>query len=434
MPMKRLSLVNSKLVAISMAGMLALCSFASVVQAQVQATVEISSQASELDPHPSTYAWSGSTDRVRDPVQYYTFFYTGTVDPDATVPLGITIQRIAISNNEWTANKEAIVNRLTAFYEELYGILEPEVTQPALAGPVGGLGAPPAPGGPGAPPPGLGGGFVDFAPPPAAAPAPAAPGGGFIDFSVPAAGGPAAGAAPGGAAAAATTQAATVDPRAAAEWTFFLDQVVLWQFYCRRVLLSDTGAARANSDEADLVRDLARMNLLEELGDEAENIDIDRVLDQGLGEEEAEDEEAAAGAGAAGPADGAVGLATAFDVDAIHADVFALAKYRSEFLRLAEEREDLAVEIYNDMLDRINKRREDEKEFEFWLEDRENELIEFARAWGKVHSGERIRFGDTLYLISENPLQGVPRNARNIVAGEVITPQDLLSADGRLKG
>ena len=71
----------------------------------------------------------------------------------------------------------------------------------------------------------------------------------------------------------------------------------------------------------------------------------------------------------AAPAAGGAESSSTFDVAAIHADAFELAKYRSEFVRLAKEREDLALEVYTEMLGRIDLRRESENKFGFWLED-----------------------------------------------------------------
>lgn len=335
--------------------------------AQVLASVEINEDPAAGDPHPTIYTWEGENRPIKDPVQYYTFYYTGEVAPDGTVPLGTTIDRVAVPNTEWEQNRKAIVTQLAAYYSAQQGIEVPD--QPTVT---------------------LDENFE------------------YVETGV-----------------AQDPNTAGLDPRAAAEWTFYIDQFVLWQFYCRRVLMNERDAERANSTEEELQRYLDRQ-ALSALGPD---INVDEVLEeaQRIREEEEEDPNAP-------PQEEIELLGAEFDPDAIYADPQTMGKYRDEFVRMAEAREKLATTIFSDMLAAIDARKDELDRYEDWLESKQRELLDFARAWAKVQSGERVSFEDTFYLITKEPLESVPRDSRNVVRREVLTPQDLISRDGQLKG
>lgn len=337
--------------------------------AQPLANVEVSPAPQGTDPHPTVYNWEGEIKPVREPgVGYYYFFYTGSVGADATVPLGVDIKRIAIPYREWESNKRAMVGRLTTHFEEAFGAIEPSSSTPE----------------------------VEF----------------DANFNY------------------VTVEAeeeftgSGVDPRAAAEWTFYLDQVILWQFYCRRVLIGDMNASQANSDRSTLQRVSDRDSLAAAFP----GINPDELLAEQdrLREEQGIEE--------FGVEEGSVGTAAEdYDAMLIYEDPGVLNKFVDEFVLLAEEREELATEIYSSMLTRIEERRSEQQLFEDWQERKKVALVDFAKAWGKVHSGQRVRFENTFYLITDAPLASVPADALNIVIGEVLTPQDLIGRDGRLK-
>lgn len=347
----------------------------SPASAEVFARIQVHPDAPTDDPHPITYFWDGSNQPVKDPVHFHTFFYTGRVESDATVEVGNRIGRVAVANNEWEQNKTAIINELTAYYVLSFGAQQVAAPQagPQLAMDIDS------------------GGFTQLNP-------------------VQQQGG----------------QGAGVDPRAVAEWSFYLDQVVLWQFYCRRVIVNDRRAASANSSERVLQRRADRAAL------EGFEGDTDAVLDETerLREEEGELE----GGGQPDANDNTPVVATVFEPEFIFDDPMIIDKYRNEFVELAEHREERAYNMFSGMLDGIRARETEFARYEDWLAGKQRELIEFARAWGKVQAGQRVTFDDTFYLITDEPLRSVPEDSRNVIRAEVLTPQDLIRSDGRLKG
>lgn len=86
---------------------------------QVQANVEFSN-VSQTDPHPVTYSWTwpnGQKSAAIDPTHYYTYFYTGSIDPDARVTKETKIERIPVTMEEWEANRKWIVLKLKYYYQ-----------------------------------------------------------------------------------------------------------------------------------------------------------------------------------------------------------------------------------------------------------------------------------------------------------------------------
>ena len=258
--------------------------------AQVNANVEFSN-ISQTDPHPVTYTWSGKKDPVMDPTHYYTFYYTGKVNPDARVEKDAKIERIAVSHEDWDANYKWITLKLKYYYQlsrSIQGNALGELNGEAPAAPKTTTVMPGQPGAmPGMPnpmgmqqgmmgqgmmgqQPGMGmdqQGMMGQQPGMPTDPAlmqnnnidpatgqPIDPNAQQID---PATGQPidpnmmtdpnamanpelqqqgnGLGMGPLG------TGAAAFDAQAAAEWTFYYDQLVLWQYYCARQILDKEG-------------------------------------------------------------------------------------------------------------------------------------------------------------------------------------------------
>lgn len=369
-------------------------------QTQSQASVDLGGAPSAKDPHPATYFWEGKPEVIKDSLKFYTFYYTGPVNGDATVPLGEKIQRIPVANDVWKANKDAIVGRLKAFYEEAYNVANNPGSQPKVA-------------------------FDE-------------------NYNYVEVGG---------------TQAknAAMDPLAAAEWTFYYDQFVLWQFYCRRVLLNDTDATKASSSREDLQRasDLQSLqgfegvnaeealNAAKEIREQQEAADAAKSGKPGAGKKPtAQKTPVAAAKGGKGgrgkgpapkPAEITSEVATEFNPDLDYADPHHNDAFRDEFVRLAGEREKESVRMFTDMLGRINKRADETQRYEDWLTERRGQLQEFAKAWGKVKAGASVNFENTTYFLTKEPLETQPIDTVNVVVRDAVTPQDLLDANGKLK-
>jgi hypothetical protein len=85
------------------------------------------------------------------------------------------------------------------------------------------------------------------------------------------------------------------------------------------------------------------------------------------------------------------------------------------------------------MLGRIDRRADELHRYNEWLAGRKKQLHEFAQAWEKVKTGNNVFFEDTFYIISKEPIDLVPIGARNVIVRDVVTPQDLIDPNGRLK-
>lgn len=331
-------------------------------RAQTNALVQIDASPELRDPHPATYIWEGTNEPIKEPVQYYTYFYTGKVESDASVAVGQDIGRIAIPNDEWESNKAAIISFLTAYYTEAFKV------------------APKA------------GSTVTF----------------DEDYNyveIEQEGPP------------------EFNPRSAAEWTFYYDQFVLWQYYCKRVVLNDKEATKPNSDRGSLqrTRDAQALQTFEGINvtEALQAVEELRSFDEAGGQPTAEE---------VGPK-----AVTQFDAQADFADPSNNDIFYEEFLSLATKREEESRTIYTDMLQRIDRRADENQRLKDWIEEKNNQLRDFARAWGDVRSGDSLYLGDTFVLITRKPLDAVPYGMINQVVRDVITPQDLLTKEGRLK-
>jgi hypothetical protein len=350
-------------------------------------------QEAQRDPHPTTYAWAGEVEPIYNPTRFYSFYYTGTVTRDATASFAEPIRRIPVQNNEYEAIKASIVDELTAFYERAYN-LTPAAPAGTTIGFTPGLEPPPGGGAPAPPPPG----------------------------------------------------AAQLNPSAAAEWTFYCDQFVLWQFYCKRVLLNEPTATSASSP----LDTLRRRKEMEDLRKANPDLEVNQIMQ--LIEEQrrrsAQQQPTQPGAtpaavgfqgGQGVPAAGGGGQqqaqpATVFDLEAIWADPELMDIFHGEFVEAAKSLESRATTLFQEMLDGIAERREDQAKYDAWLADQQQNLLDWAVGWGNVAEGSRLSIQDQFYLLTSEPVRNVPYDSINIIVGEKVTPQDLLTREGRLKG
>ncbi len=92
------------------------------------------------------------------------------------------------------------------------------------------------------------------------------------------------------------------------------------------------------------------------------------------------------------------------------------------------------------MLSRIENNRINLQIYNNWLDDRENEVLKYARQWARKYEGEELVFEDTTYLVRDTyeneMLIETPQEKTIIINKPVeqkeITPFDLLNEDGSL--
>jgi len=85
-----------------------------------------------------------------------------------------------------------------------------------------------------------------------------------------------------------------------------------------------------------------------------------------------------------------------------------------------------------DFLGRLELRENRRKDYRQWLEDQKQIVVDFTRAWARKENQQEITIDGTVYLLSSEPMENVPRNTVNVVSQE-LTPYDILNADGTLK-
>ena len=85
-----------------------------------------------------------------------------------------------------------------------------------------------------------------------------------------------------------------------------------------------------------------------------------------------------------------------------------------------------------DFLGRIELRENRRKDYKQWLEDQKQIVVDFTRNWARKENQQEITIDGTMYLLSDEPLENVPRNTVNVVSKK-LTPYDILNADGTLK-
>lgn len=391
---------------------LALLVAGAAVPAQPLADVQVTEPSQPFatptaaDPHPVTYYWSGEVKAVTRPVtDYYHFYYTGRVNADARVDPDIEIKRIPVPMSEWERHRRWVIAKLTNFYQQASG---QEAT--ALADYQRWA---------------RGGDDADlFAATPTPTPTPTPdpltmnPYAPYPGAYYPTPYGPA-GMMPGMQQLAAEQ---LFDAAAAAEWTFYYDQLVLWQYYCARVLLNDTSDSLLESSEEE---------------------------DQG-GRQQGQ--QGQAGQLAMGPAGvGGIGFGAAAAVpetpltpqeQSIRQRFNPLEEYedpeanlllRQKFIEAANEREEMLFNNYLAMLDEIEQREINRQNYDQWIQQRQAEVQEFGETWRKLREGEILLSDGTLVLITPEPIEKPPLDAINLPRTEQVTPQDLINADGTLR-
>lgn len=294
-----------------------------------------------------------------------------------------------------------------------------------------------------------------------------------------------------GGAANALSTAAGFNTQAAAEWTIYYDQLVLWQYYCARQLLNkmdqdllEQGAAdgegttgtpgAAGTSTTPGVGQRNQVGVLEMLSaakpGEAGKSTLSAIKKRTT-RPSLSGQSGSLGAGSTlspmgGPAGdpmsadmpmGAPATNMTMGAEAMMGDLGNLGgpaqagvreafspwqdflnservdKYRQAFQSAAEEKEQDLYNSFIEMINRIDQRELAQERYNQWVQDNKKELGEFAENWRKVDSGETFMLDDTLYLVTKEPLESVPINGVNVLKGDQLTPQDLLNEDGSLK-
>ncbi len=447
------------------------------------ATVKVST-ISAKDPHPTTYNWDGQVATVTKPGNtYYYFYYTGTVQPDARVPDDASIGRVAVPLNDWAQNKRWIIAQLTLFYQQANN-LPPTALQDYQAGPTAPNAIEPQAQPTPQPtpmimqpqmnqPPPQGGGQnnnagemenIENDDPDMARSEPNTMG----------PGGPAN--RPGG-----FGPVAAFDPKVAAEWTFYYDQLVLWQYYCARTLLKgqdknlleqmpslnpqQQGQQQLLSQVSGMTPQMLRRTTLQESrrlnqrgGQPGGQNDMSQFSSQyvqqggpgGGGEMEMTDMGMGGGMGG-GMGMGGMGmggmmmggqqvtmLRERFEPQKDYSAQTDGSKskadeYRDKFIEAAKQRDDQIYTLYIDMIKGIDKRQANNEEYEKWIKDKRQEVSSYAETWRKLEHGETIMLGGTMFLVSKEPLESVPNQSINIIKRDRLTPADLLNPDGTVR-
>ncbi|MCE5231120.1 hypothetical protein LLG95_16205 [bacterium] len=476
------------------------------------AKVDVST-ISPKDPHPTVYSWDGKIESINQPKTYYTFFYTGTVQPDARVPDDGVITRVPVKLNEWADNKRWIIAQLTMFYQAANnlpttalqeyqagpqpttpapGTMPPpqqqQQTQPTTPQPQTSQmppqgfqpGGPPQFGGPGqqqtqAPPQPQnrsdepqemgGGGGASMEGGDAENPENRELGGGGggnvvnMPNNVPQ-----------------PLNVGAFDPKAAAEWTFYYDQLVLWQYYCARNLLRGqdktlletlppSGGLQMQPQQQQLISQISGMTpqmLRSETIRQSQQMNQPGNMNQfrtsyipSGGGIEGENPDMGGGGGGMmmmGPGGGGFGslgapapgqqislLRETFDPQKDFESLTDPAakstgdEYREKFTEAAKQLDEQIYTIYMEMLKGIDKRQVTNENYEKWIKEKRQEVTNYAETWRKLEHGETIMIGGTMFLVSKDPLESVPNQSINIIKRERLTPADLLNPDGTVR-
>lgn len=340
-------------------------------QAQTRASVELEGPGTQV--HPAIYEWEGEIEPVMDPgANFYTFFYTGTVYPDGTVPFDTEIQRVPVSNLEWEQNRDAMVASIQAHIEggqdagessggERKSIVNRDVK--------------------------LDGNFE------------------YVDTSK-------------DEKEEEIDPSQISDPEIQAEWTFYYDQLVLWQYYCKRVILNDQSEDTAPNTSAEKREREEYIDAINAYEGDLRGIDRrDLYAELATDLPEARDFTAA----------------SYFNAKRDYKDQSQITALRDEFVRLAQQREDKARRLFDEMIEAIEARREDQQNYDDWIQEKSDNLNNFVTAWSEVKDGRLLNFGQTYYLLTEEPVEAVPSDARSVPVRKTLTPQDLIEEDGSLK-
>lgn len=367
----------------------------------------------QKNPHPITYGWQGD---VPEPVTepgpyYYHFYYTGTVTGDARVTPDSVIQRIPVPDSEWPSYYMNMVTALVFHYavntmnSKAVGAYEgkrhinvgslpyvPGQTQSNQAPVVPGVGQQEDPYATGTTDANDPYGYADDPYTDTAAEEP------MLDDT--------------GEDNVVSLPSVYNADYAAAHWTFYYDQLVLWQYYCVRNLLGEddflleeevaTDEAVQSRATGTLVGQAARQPTVTRTAEEIEamRLELDPVNDY-----------------ASNFVPGKTPLGQ---------------KLRQDLEVKAARHEEYVYKQYIGMINRIEAREGNQKRYEDWLEAKRQQIFNFAEEWRKVENGEVMFLDDRLFLVTKEPLTGGPLEATNVVVREQLTPQDLLNDDGTL--
>ena len=100
-----------------------------------------------------------------------------------------------------------------------------------------------------------------------------------------------------------------------------------------------------------------------------------------------------------------------------------------------EEAKQVSAKEHNEniqFLHRLKLRELKRVDYRQWLENQKELVIDFTHNWARREAGQEIEIEGTVYLVSEEPLEIIPRNTVNVVT-EKLTPYDILNADGTLR-
>ena len=120
----------------------------------------------------------------------------------------------------------------------------------------------------------------------------------------------------------------------------------------------------------------------------------------------------------------------------------AYAKMREHAVEIMEEQ----TQAYRDMLDSVRQNQEEQAAYEAWAKGSREAMQAFAAKWARQFNGSELRIGGTLFFVrnvEEVPAKGeedvfrdtLPPNAvlLDVPKAKVVTPFDLLNADGSLR-
>jgi hypothetical protein len=231
------------------------------------------------------------------------------------------------------------------------------------------------------------------------------------------------------------------DPRAAAEWTFYYDQLVLWQYYCARILLHDQEESlleegAGGDDAAGQVEEGAGGPPAGSVAATIASRERSRSPNAGVGtsfiDEQSGGFYAKKAAAGAKPGD-AMEVREQFDAEADYADPERVMAHHRKFIDAATLNEESLYANFIDMITRIDQRELGQEKYTQWLEAKQKDIFSFADSWRQVEEGETLMVDDSLFLVTREPLESVPIDSINVLKNEQLTPQDLLNPDGTVK-
>ncbi len=430
---------------------LSLLTLVSPITAQ-QLKVDVKlSDISDISPHPTTYVYYDEVVTIQDPgAHYYTFFYTGQVNPDARVPTSSKILRIPIPVDEWSQYRQHIITRLTEFYRggSTVPVSDPEQEKAGKEIAEDETGDEFVSeydeefddefGDEGFDDEGFDDEFgdeeLDSTPTPTPTPVPATMAGmygmGFMNPAFSAAGGfvpPVAGGIPGVGA----VEGGEFNPKAAAEWTFYYDQLVLWQYYCARVLLDGQDKALLEDNDDSSLVDGESTSLAGAPG----TAEGDKPAPSSFGSRSGDDSfgDLPLAYQSMMDSDGELLVREVFDPIDDHENPDHNRRYHQKYVAASKDKEEDVYTAFMDMINEIDARTLNQAQYEEWLKNKRQEVLNFAEDWRQAEEGDTLLINDTLFIITEEPLDAVPIDAVNVIRGEQVTPQDLLNDDGSIK-